>query len=90
MHNTFYDWIDLMIFSATVTNLQQKLESNQTTNALMKEDLAISKNTILTLQEENDQLMSEKGNMLQDAQKQLEVVTKLYNVTLIIYTVYIC
>lgn len=30
-------------FSATVTNLQTKVESLTTTNALMKEDLAIGK-----------------------------------------------
>ncbi|KAL8587508.1 hypothetical protein ACOMHN_000914 [Nucella lapillus] len=41
---------------ATVANLQQKLEHVQATNALMKEDLAIAKNTILTLQQENENI----------------------------------
>ncbi|XP_060076740.1 RUN and FYVE domain-containing protein 2-like [Ylistrum balloti] len=58
--------------NATVTNLQQKMETAQTTNALMKEDLAISKNTILTLQEENAALQAQKSSLLQDAQKQME------------------
>ncbi|XP_069124527.1 RUN and FYVE domain-containing protein 2-like isoform X2 [Argopecten irradians] len=58
--------------NATVTNLQQKMETSQTTNALMKEDLAISKNTILTLQEENAALEAEKNALLQGAQKQME------------------
>lgn len=43
----------LMIFSATVANLQAKVESLTTTNALMKEDLAIARNSLLTLQAEN-------------------------------------
>jgi hypothetical protein len=56
-----------------VTNLQQKLESLQTTNALMKEDLAISKNTILTLQEDNTQLAVEKESLYDAHKRQLEV-----------------
>ncbi|XP_021347498.1 RUN and FYVE domain-containing protein 2-like isoform X1 [Mizuhopecten yessoensis] len=58
--------------NATVTNLQQKMETAQTTNALMKEDLAISKNAILSLQEENEILLAEKGSLLQDAQNKME------------------
>ncbi|XP_033746902.1 RUN and FYVE domain-containing protein 2-like isoform X2 [Pecten maximus] len=58
--------------NATVTNLQQKMETAQTTNALMKEDLAISKNAILALQEENATLQAEKSSLLQDAHKQME------------------
>ncbi|KAG1651311.1 RUN and FYVE domain-containing protein 2 [Nymphon striatum] len=42
--------------NATVTNLQSKLETLQTTNALMKEDLAIAKNQNLILQQENKTL----------------------------------
>ncbi|KAK7794004.1 hypothetical protein R5R35_007438 [Gryllus longicercus] len=42
--------------NATVTNLQAKVEALMTTNALMKEDLAIAKNNILALQEENHSL----------------------------------
>ncbi|CAM1312891.1 RUFY1 (predicted) [Pycnogonum litorale] len=42
--------------NATVGNLQGKVESLQTTNALMKEDLAISKNQVLALEQENSKL----------------------------------
>lgn len=48
-------------FSATVANLQAKVESLTTTNALMKEDLAISKNTMIQLVEENNQLKHALG-----------------------------
>lgn len=54
-------------FSATVTNLQAKVESLTTTNALMKEDLAIAKNNILSLQDENRQLKKELGIEIKDA-----------------------
>lgn len=43
----------LEFFSATVANLQAKVEQLTTTNALMKEDLAIARNGLLTLQAEN-------------------------------------
>jgi RUN and FYVE domain-containing protein 1 len=39
-----------------VANLQQKAEQLTTTNALMKEDLAIARNSLLTLQAENSGL----------------------------------
>ncbi|KAG5672962.1 hypothetical protein PVAND_003049 [Polypedilum vanderplanki] len=42
--------------NATVANLQQKVEQLTTTNALMKEDLAIARNSLLTLQAENSAL----------------------------------
>ncbi|XP_065157605.1 RUN and FYVE domain-containing protein 2 isoform X2 [Atheta coriaria] len=42
--------------NATVTNLQNKVESLTTTNALMKEDLAIAKNNLSSLFEENKRL----------------------------------
>nr|CAH7752752.1 unnamed protein product [Callosobruchus chinensis] len=42
--------------NATVANLQSKVESLTTTNALMKEDLAISKNNLQSLYEENRRL----------------------------------
>ncbi|XP_054266029.1 RUN and FYVE domain-containing protein 2-like isoform X2 [Macrosteles quadrilineatus] len=45
--------------NATVANLQAKVESLTTTNALMKEDLAISKNNLLQLMEENSNLKAE-------------------------------
>lgn len=54
-------------FSATVTNLQAKVEALTTTNALMKEDLAIAKNNILSLQDENRQLKKELGIEVKDA-----------------------
>jgi RUN and FYVE domain-containing protein 1/2 len=43
----------IFFLSATVTNLQAKVESLTTTNALMKEDLAIARNSLLVLQAEN-------------------------------------
>lgn len=49
--------------SATVANLQSKVESLTTTNALMKEDLAIAKNTMIQLVEENNQLKHALGNV---------------------------
>jgi hypothetical protein len=51
----------LLYFSATVTNLQAKVETLTTTNALMKEDLAIAKNNILSLYDENTNLKKELG-----------------------------
>ncbi|XP_047999307.1 RUN and FYVE domain-containing protein 2-like isoform X2 [Leguminivora glycinivorella] len=47
--------------NATVANLQAKVEGLTTTNALMKEDLAIAKNTMITLVEENNQLKHALG-----------------------------
>lgn len=61
-------------FSATVTNLQAKVESLTTTNALMKEDLSIAKNNILSLQEENRQLKKELGIEVKDANEVHTVV----------------
>ncbi|XP_046562171.1 RUN and FYVE domain-containing protein 2-like isoform X3 [Haliotis rubra] len=58
--------------NATVTNLQQKMEHLQTNNALMKEDLAIAKNSILTIQEENDILRRERDVVTEGLQKQME------------------
>merc|ERR1712168_1700112 len=42
------------------------------TNALMKEDMAIAKNSVLQLQEENKKLMEYKESLLHDTQKQLQ------------------
>ncbi|XP_039750206.1 RUN and FYVE domain-containing protein 2 isoform X2 [Pararge aegeria] len=50
--------------NATVTNLQSKVEGLTTTNALMKEDLAIAKNTMIQLVEENNQLKHALGQDL--------------------------
>ncbi|XP_026330197.1 RUN and FYVE domain-containing protein 2-like isoform X2 [Hyposmocoma kahamanoa] len=47
--------------NATVANLQAKVESLTTTNALMKEDLAIAKNSMLQFVEENNQLKHALG-----------------------------
>ncbi|XP_055876154.1 RUN and FYVE domain-containing protein 2-like isoform X3 [Biomphalaria glabrata] len=58
--------------NATVANLQQKLEQVQADNCLMKEDLAIAKNTIITLQAEMEALKSEKDSASTDYQKQIE------------------
>ncbi|KAJ8318473.1 hypothetical protein KUTeg_003564 [Tegillarca granosa] len=58
--------------SATVTNLQQKMESCTATNALMKEDLAIAKNQILQLQEENELMQTEKKFLSDGHKQQLE------------------
>lgn len=55
-----------------MTNLQAKMETLTTTNALIKEDLAIAKNTILHLQDDNDRLRKDKGLPTQQQQEQLE------------------
>ncbi|XP_059053628.1 protein RUFY3 isoform X3 [Achroia grisella] len=47
--------------NATVANLQAKVEGLTTTNALMKEDLAIAKNTMIQLVEENNQFKHALG-----------------------------
>lgn len=64
-----------MFFSATVTNLQTKVESLTTTNALMKEDLAIAKNSLLSLYNENRELRKELGQ--EDRLDNLPVGAKL-------------
>ncbi|XP_011635964.1 RUN and FYVE domain-containing protein 2 isoform X3 [Pogonomyrmex barbatus] len=67
--------------NATVTNLQAKVESLTTTNALMKEDLAIAKNNILSLQEENRQLKKELGIEVKDANENGKVPLKITETT---------
>lgn len=62
-----------MSFSATVTNLQQKVETLTTANTLMKEDLAIAKNNLLELQQENSVLRGEKETLLEQHKSQIEV-----------------
>ena len=47
--------------SATVSNLQARVESLITTNALMKEDLSIARSSMATLQEENDVFRHDRG-----------------------------
>ncbi|GJQ69074.1 hypothetical protein Trydic_g6238 [Trypoxylus dichotomus] len=65
--------------NATVTNLQSKVESLTTTNALMKEDLAIAKNSLLTLYEENRLLKSELGK--EDVSDKLSDGVRITNIT---------
>ncbi|KAI4499083.1 hypothetical protein M0802_005949 [Mischocyttarus mexicanus] len=67
--------------NATVTNLQAKLESLTTTNALMKEDLSISKNNFLSLQEENRQLKKELGIEIKDANENGKAPIKITETT---------
>ncbi|XP_014467231.1 PREDICTED: protein RUFY3-like isoform X5 [Dinoponera quadriceps] len=67
--------------NATVTNLQAKVESLTTTNALMKEDLAIAKNNILSLQEENRQLKKELGIEVKDANENGKAPLKITETT---------
>lgn len=52
--------------SATVANLQQKVEQLTTTNALMKEDLAIARNSLLSLQAENAALRQNQNTSRQN------------------------
>ncbi|XP_058118479.1 RUN and FYVE domain-containing protein 2 isoform X2 [Anopheles coustani] len=54
--------------NATVGNLQAKVESLTTTNALMKEDLAIARNSLMALQAENAALRraSQHGHPIED------------------------
>ncbi|KAG8198945.1 hypothetical protein JTE90_015150 [Oedothorax gibbosus] len=58
--------------NATVTDLQQKVEQLQTTNALMKEDLAISKNQVLALQDENAELKKICDKLTAENKKKLD------------------
>ncbi|EZA52929.1 RUN and FYVE domain-containing protein [Ooceraea biroi] len=67
--------------NATVTNLQAKVESLTTTNALMKEDLSIAKNNILSLQDENRQLKKELGIEVKDANENGKVPLKITETT---------
>lgn len=54
------------------------METLTTTNALMKEDLAIAKNSILHLQEDNDRLRKDKGLPTQQQQEQLDREVSCY------------
>ncbi|XP_026670302.1 protein RUFY3 isoform X5 [Ceratina calcarata] len=67
--------------NATVTNLQAKVESLTTTNALMKEDLAIAKNNILSLHEENRQLKKELGIEVKDTNENGKAPIKITETT---------
>ncbi|XP_015606032.1 RUN and FYVE domain-containing protein 2 isoform X3 [Cephus cinctus] len=67
--------------NATVTNLQTKVESLTTTNALMKEDLAIAKNNILSLHEENRQLKKDLGIEVKDTNENGKTPIKITETT---------
>ena len=56
-----------------MANLQQKLEQMTADNCLMKEDLAISKNSIISLQAEVDQLSQDKETVTSGLLKHMEV-----------------
>ena len=49
------------------------MEALQTANTLMKEDLAIAKNSLLELQDENSQVNAEKDYLLNNHRKQIQV-----------------
>lgn len=63
--------------SSTVTNLNTKVEILQTSNTLMKEDLAIAKNTVLQLQHDNSNLRREKEELIGEYNRQMEVLFTL-------------
>ncbi|KAL7638447.1 UNVERIFIED_CONTAM: hypothetical protein RMT77_011017 [Armadillidium vulgare] len=65
--------------NATVTNLQAKSEALTTTNALMKEDLAIAKTTIMQLQDENERLRKLNGVATPQQQERHEKEVKKAN-----------
>ncbi|XP_015115390.1 RUN and FYVE domain-containing protein 2 isoform X2 [Diachasma alloeum] len=67
--------------NATVTNLQTKVESLTTTNALMKEDLAIARNNNLILQEEKRQLKKELGIEVKDTHENGKAPLKITETT---------
>ena len=65
-----------MAGSATVSDLQQKMEGWQTAHTLMKEDIAIAKGNIVQLQQENGLLRAEKEALLEEHRKQLQVMSR--------------
>uniref|UniRef100_A0A0C9QP22 RUFY2_2 protein n=1 Tax=Fopius arisanus TaxID=64838 RepID=A0A0C9QP22_9HYME len=67
--------------NATVTNLQAKVESLTTTNALMKEDLAIARNNNLILQDEKRQLKRELGIEVKDTHENGKAPIKITETT---------
>ncbi|XP_014214300.1 protein RUFY3 isoform X2 [Copidosoma floridanum] len=67
--------------NATVQNLQAKVESLTTTNALMKEDLSIAKNNIVTLHYENTQLKKELGIEVKDTNEHGKIPMKITETT---------
>ncbi|XP_058791399.1 RUN and FYVE domain-containing protein 2 isoform X2 [Phymastichus coffea] len=67
--------------NATVQNLQAKVESLTTTNALMKEDLSISKNNLISLHYENQQLKKELGIEVNDSHEIGKIPIKITETT---------
>ncbi|XP_008206018.1 protein RUFY3 isoform X2 [Nasonia vitripennis] len=67
--------------NATVQNLQAKVESLTTTNALMIEDLSIAKNNILSLHYENQQLKKELGIEVKDTNESGKAPIKITETT---------
>lgn len=60
-----------MAFRATVTNLESKVETLTTSNALIKEELDMSKSSLATLKEENELL---KKQLIQpDSSKDVDI-----------------
>uniref|UniRef100_A0A8C1J594 RUN and FYVE domain containing 2 n=1 Tax=Cyprinus carpio TaxID=7962 RepID=A0A8C1J594_CYPCA len=62
--------------NSTVQGLQGRVESLEKSNSKLIEELAIAKNNIIKLQEENHQLRTENSVILMKAQQRLEVLLK--------------
>ncbi|XP_058292999.1 RUN and FYVE domain-containing protein 2 [Hylobates moloch] len=60
-------------FSSTVSSLHSRVDSLEKSNTKLIEELAIAKNNIIKLQEENHQLRSENKLILMKTQQHLEV-----------------
>ena len=73
MYKLIGDVGTVLTVSATVTNLQQKLEGLQTANTLMKEDIRIAKSNIVQLQQENLNLRRDKETLLDEHHRQMQV-----------------
>lgn len=65
------------------------METLITTNALMKEDLAIAKNTIMHMQEDNDRLRKDKGMPTQQQQEQMDKEVRTFLACLLASLYYI-
>ncbi|XP_026080435.1 RUN and FYVE domain-containing protein 2 isoform X1 [Carassius auratus] len=59
--------------NSTVQGLQGRVESLENSNSKLIEELAIAKNNIIKLQEENHQLRTENSVILMKAQQRLEI-----------------
>uniref|UniRef100_A0AAR2J6I3 RUN and FYVE domain containing 2 n=2 Tax=Pygocentrus nattereri TaxID=42514 RepID=A0AAR2J6I3_PYGNA len=63
----------IIYLSSTVQGLQGRVDSLEKSNSKLIEELAIAKNNIIKLQEENHQLRTENSVILMKAQQRLEV-----------------